>query len=243
MPEIVYEDNHLIAVNKRSSDLVQGDKTGDESLDVAVKKYIKEKYNKPGNVFAGVIHRIDRPVSGVVLYARTSKALSRMSEVFREKRIRKRYIAVVKEMPPAEKGELRHYLKKNEKQNRSYAFSDQVRGAKESLLKYYIAGRSASYYLLVVDLLTGRHHQIRSQLAAVGCPIRGDLKYGFSRSNRGGGIDLHALQLSFMHPIRNEPLTITAQPPADSAFRQIFGHIITDSVLADGPKPEEIAGY
>lgn len=222
--EILYEDNHIIAVNKLGSDLVQGDKTGDETLDRRIKDYLKLKYNKPGDAFLGVVHRLDRPVSGVVLYAKTSKALSRLSEMFREKKIAKTYWAIVSESPPADEGVLLHYLRKNEQQNKSYSWTHPVKGAKEASLGYRIIGRSQSYYLLEVDLHTGRHHQIRCQLSTVGCPVRGDLKYGYKRSNENGCIDLHARRISFRHPVSGEQVTITAPLP-EGIFRKLFSNI------------------
>jgi 23S rRNA pseudouridine1911/1915/1917 synthase len=225
MPEILYEDNHIIALNKRVSDLVQGDRTGDLALDEEVREYLKIKYNKPGKVFLGVVHRIDRPVSGVVLYAKTSKALSRLSEMFRKKEIRKTYWAIVREMPPSDEGVLKHHLRKNEKQNKSYAWDQAVKGSKEASLSYRIIGRSKNYYLLEIDLHTGRHHQIRCQLAAAGCPINGDLKYGFPRTNEGGGIDLHSRSIEFTHPVTNKDVQIIAAPP-EGNFRKLFGNII-----------------
>jgi len=181
MPQILFEDNHLIAVNKKSSDLSQGDKSGDPSLDMEVKKYIAEKYNKPGEAFLGVVHRLDRPVSGVILYARTSKALERLNEMFRTGDVSKTYLAIVKERPPEDQATIVHYLKKNEKQNRTYVYDNEVKGSKKASLSYRLAGRSERYYLIEVILHSGRHHQIRAQLAAIGCPVKGDLKYGFSR--------------------------------------------------------------
>jgi len=180
-PVVLYEDNHIIIVNKRSSDLVQGDGTGDEPLDDMVRAYIKEKYNKPGDVFLGVVHRLDRPVSGCVVYARTSKALSRLSELFRTREVKKCYWAIVTDRPPEEEGTLRSYLKKNEKQNKSYVYDKEVKGSKLADLSYRLLARSERYYLLEVDLYTGRHHQIRAQLAAAGCPVKGDMKYGAKR--------------------------------------------------------------
>lgn len=213
MAEILYEDNHIIAVYKRSSDLVQGDKTGDTSLDTEVKKYLGEKYKKPGEVFLGVVHRIDRPVSGVILYARTSKALERLNEMFREKQIKKTYLAIVKERPPEDEATITHFLKKNEAQNKSYVYDTEVKGSKEASLTYRLKGRSEKYYLLEIELHSGRHHQIRAQLAKIGCPIKGDLKYGFPRSNDDGGISLLARKLEFIHPVRKEAITITAHFP------------------------------
>jgi 23S rRNA pseudouridine1911/1915/1917 synthase len=213
MPEILYEDNHLIAVNKRSSDLSQGDKTGDASLDSEIKKYIAEKYGKPGDVFLGVVHRLDRPVSGVILYARTGKALERMNEMFRDGKVKKFYLAIVKDRPPEDKSTVTHYLKKNEKQNKTYVYDTEVKGSKKASLTYSLAGRSERYYLLEVELHTGRHHQIRAQLAKIGCPVKGDLKYGYPRSNKDGGISLMARRLEFIHPVKKEPIVITAPFP------------------------------
>jgi 23S rRNA pseudouridine1911/1915/1917 synthase len=215
LPAILYEDNHIIIVNKRSSDLVQGDSTGDEPLDDIVRSYIREKYNKPGDVFLGVVHRLDRPVSGCVVYARTSKALSRLSEMFRTREVSKIYWAVVSDRPPAEEGTLHGFLKKNEKQNKSYVYGTAVKGSKEASLSYRILARSERYYLLEIDLHTGRHHQIRAQLAAAGCPVRGDLKYGSKRSNEGGGISLHARRVSFIHPVKHQEITVVAPLPDD----------------------------
>jgi 23S rRNA pseudouridine1911/1915/1917 synthase len=213
MPEILYEDNHLIAVWKRSSDLAQGDKSGDDSLDIQVKKYIAEKYNKPGEVFLGVIHRLDRPVSGVLLYARTSKALERLNEMFKTRQIKKIYWAIVKERPPEDEAKITHFLKKNESQNKSYTYDHEVKGSKESSLSYKILSRSDRYYLLEVELHTGRHHQIRAQLSAIGCPVKGDLKYGYSRSNEDGSISLLARKVVFIHPVKKEEITIIAHLP------------------------------
>ena len=180
---VVYEDNHIVVVNKTSSEIVQGDKTGDTPLSEMVKQYLKEKYNKPGNVFIGVTHRLDRPVSGLVVFAKTSKALPRLNEMFRNGEVKKTYWAIVKECPKETEGELVHYLVRNEKQNKSYAYDKEVKNSKKAVLHYKLIGHSQNYYLLEVDLKTGRHHQIRCQLAKMGCPIKGDLKYGFPRSN------------------------------------------------------------
>lgn len=218
---ILYEDNHIIAVNKQCGELVQGDSTGDSTLSDKVKKYLAGKYNKPGDVFLGVVHRLDRPVSGLVLFARTSKALTRLNRMFREKEITKKYIAVVRDRPPAEEGKLKHWLKKNEKQNKSYAYDREVKGSKEALLSYKLASRTDRYYVIEVDLHTGRHHQIRCQLAAAGCPIKGDLKYGFPRSNNDGSISLHAWKLSFVHPVRKEKIEIVAPLPAGDIWSKI----------------------
>jgi 23S rRNA pseudouridine1911/1915/1917 synthase len=213
MAEILYEDNHIIAVYKRSSDLAQGDKTGDVSLDTEVKKYLAEKYKKPGEVFLGVVHRLDRPVSGVLLYARTSKALERLNEMFREKQVKKTYLAIVKERPPEDEATITHYLKKNEVQNKSYVFDKEVKGSKLASLSYKITGRSERFYLLEIELHSGRHHQIRAQLAKIGCPIKGDLKYGFQRSNEDGSISLFARRVEFIHPVRKEKIVITGHCP------------------------------
>jgi len=213
MVEILYEDNHIISVYKRSSDLAQGDKTGDVSLDTEVKKYLGEKYKKPGEVFLGVVHRLDRPVSGVLLYARTSKALERLNEMFRDKQVKKTYLAIVKERPPEEEATITHYLKKNETQNKSYVYDTEVKGSKMASLTYRLKGRSERFYMLEIELHTGRHHQIRAQLAKIGCPIKGDLKYGFSRSNEDGSISLFARKVEFIHPVKKEPVTILAHFP------------------------------
>ena len=189
---VVYEDNHIIIVNKTASEIVQGDKTGDTPLSETVKQYLKEKYNKPGNVFIGVTHRLDRPVSGLVVFAKTSKALSRLNDMFRQGEVEKTYWAIVKNAPAAEEGTLVHYMIKNEKQNKSYAYDKEVKGSKKAILDYRLIGHSQNYFLLEVNLHTGRHHQIRCQLAKMGCPIKGDLKYGFPRSNPDGSICLHS---------------------------------------------------
>ncbi len=213
MPEILYEDNHIIAVNKRSSDLSQADKTGDTSLDTEVKQYLAQKYKKPGDVFLGIVHRLDRPVSGVILYARTSKALARLNEMFRSTQVKKIYLAIVRERPPEDEATITHFLKKNEKQNKTFVYDHEVKGSKEASLSYRIAGRSDRYYLLEVELHSGRHHQIRAQLAKIGCPVKGDLKYGFARSNEDGGISLIARRIEFIHPVKKENIVITAPFP------------------------------
>jgi 23S rRNA pseudouridine1911/1915/1917 synthase len=213
MAEILYEDNHIIAVYKRSSDLAQGDSTGDVSLDVEIKKYIAEKYKKPGEVFLGVVHRLDRPVSGVILFARTSKALERLNEMFRNKEIKKTYLAIVKERPPEDEATITHFLKKNESQNKSYVYDTEVKGSKEASLTYSMKGRTERYYLLEIELHTGRHHQIRAQLAKIGCPVKGDLKYGYPRSNEDGSISLLSRRIEFIHPVKKEPVKITAHFP------------------------------
>ena len=224
MPGVLYEDNHLIVVNKKPSDLVQGDSTGDTSLDEEVKSYIAKKYNKPGAVFLGVIHRLDRPVGGVVVYARTSKALARMNDMFRNGLVKKTYLAVVKERPPKEEDTLTNYLKKNEKLNKTFVHDTQVKDSKKASLTYRILGRSDRYYLLSVDLHTGRPHQIRAQLANIGCPIRGDLKYGYPRSNEDGSISLFAHRIEFDHPVSKEHIVVEAPLPKGSiwsAFKDI----------------------
>jgi 23S rRNA pseudouridine1911/1915/1917 synthase len=219
MPEILYEDNHIIAVHKKSSDLVQGDKTGDESLDNQVKIYIAKKYNKPGEAFLGVVHRLDRPVSGVVVFARTSKSLSRMNELFKTRQVKKIYWAMVKERPPEDEGTVTHFLKKIEAQNKSYIYDTEVKGSKEASLTYKIIGHSERFYLLEIELHSGRHHQIRAQLAAIGCPIKGDLKYGFPRSNEDGSISLLAREISFIHPVKKEPVRIVAHLPEGDIWK------------------------
>lgn len=219
---VLYEDNHLIAVNKSSSEIVQGDKTGDEPLSETIKKYIKEKYNKPGDVYLGVTHRLDRPVSGVVLFARTSKALTRLNEMFKTQQVRKTYWAIVKNKPANPEGRLEHYLVRNEKQNKSYAHDKFVPNAKQAALTYKLIGQSDTYCLLEIELETGRHHQIRCQLAKMGCPIKGDLKYGFPRSNPNGGISLHARSVEFIHPVSKERIKITAPIPEDEKLWGAF---------------------
>jgi len=212
---ILYEDNHIIVVNKLPSEIVQGDKTGDTPLVEDVRSYIKEKYEKPGNVFTGVIHRLDRPVSGAVMFAKTSKALSRLTVMIREREVKKTYWAIVKNSPKYPSGTLTHYMVRNTKKNKSFAGFSPVAGAKQAILNYQLIAKSDDYYLLEIDLKTGRHHQIRSQLSAINCPIKGDLKYGFPRSNPDASISLHARYLSFVHPVSKEEISITANPPKD----------------------------
>ena len=218
---VLYEDNHIIIVNKTASEIVQGDKTGDVPLSETVKQYLKEKYHKPGNVFIGVVHRLDRPVSGLVVFAKTGKALSRLNEMFRNGEVKKTYWAIVKEAPAAEEGDLCHYLVRNEKQNKSYAYDTEKPGSKKAVLHYRLVARSDNYYLLEVDLKTGRHHQIRCQLAKMGCPIKGDLKYGFPRSNPDGSISLHARRVRFVHPVSKELIDVEAPLPPDKLWNNL----------------------
>ena len=215
---VVYEDNHIIVVNKTASEIVQGDKTGDTPLSETVKQYLKEKYNKPGNVFLGVTHRLDRPVSGLVVFAKTSKALSRLNDMFRNGEVKKTYWAIVRNRPPAPEGELTHWLVRNEKQNKSYGYDKEVKDSKKAVLCYKTIGHSQNYHLLEVDLKTGRHHQIRCQLAKMGCPIKGDLKYGSPRSNPDGSICLHARRISFIHPVSKESIHIEAPVPGGNLW-------------------------
>lgn len=215
---ILFEDNHLLVVNKLPSEIVQGDKTGDEPLPERIKSFLKEKYQKPGNVFCGVIHRLDRPTSGVVVFAKTSKALERLNAQFREKETNKTYWAIVENKPKEPKGSLRDYLKKNETQNKSYVVNENSPGAKLALLNYELLASSANYHLLEVTIETGRHHQIRAQLSKIGCVIKGDLKYGAKRANKDASIGLHARSLRFLHPTTKEEITIVANPPADAVW-------------------------
>jgi len=210
---ILYEDNHLLIVNKLPGEIVQGDKTGDVCLLEDVKEYIKEKYDKPGNVFAGLVHRIDRPVGGAVIFAKTSKALSRMTQKIQSREFSKTYLAIVKNRPPKDADELSDYMVKNEKQNKSYIVSSSTKGAKLAQLRYRVIASSDSYYLLEVELITGRHHQIRTQLSHIGCPIKGDLKYGYPRSNPDASICLHAYKIKFEHPTLKTPVEVVAPKP------------------------------
>ena len=216
MLEVLYEDNHIIAINKKSGDIVQGDKTGDAPLSDFVKAYIKKKYNKPGEVFLGTIHRLDRPTSGVVLYARTSKALTRMNEQFREKQVQKTYWAVVDNAPSNDSGTLENYLLKNQKQNKSYVTKGS--DGKHAILDFKMLKKLDNFYHLEIKPKTGRHHQIRVQLAHIGCIIKGDLKYGAKRSNKDASIHLLAQKLEFLHPVKKEPITIIAPAPKDSIW-------------------------
>ena len=217
--EVIYEDNHIIIVNKQSGEIVQGDKTGDRPLSDIVKDYIKERYAKPGAVFLGVVHRLDRPVSGLVVFARTSKALARLNKMFAEGEVHKTYWAIVKNTPREPEGTLTHWLVRNEKQNKSYAYDQEKPNAKKAILKYKVIGHSDNYTLLEVQLMTGRHHQIRCQLAAMGCPIKGDLKYGAPRSNPDGSISLMARRVEFIHPVSKEPIVAEALLPDDTLWQ------------------------
>lgn len=222
--EVLFEDNHLIAVNKRSGDIVQGDKTGDEPMSEVVKRYLKDKYNKPGNVFCGVIHRLDRPTTGIVLFARTSKALARMNEQFRDKQVQKTYWAVTKNRPKEPNARLSHWLKKNQQKNKSFASATETRDSKHAVLSYQLMASSDNYHLLQVLPETGRHHQIRVQLSTIGCAIKGDLKYGFARSNKDASIHLHARKLKFVHPVTKETMAVTAPTPAhDPVWQALSG--------------------
>lgn len=211
--EVVYEDNHIIIVNKAPGEIVQGDKTGDKPLSETVKEWIKEKYNKPGNVFLGVVHRLDRPVAGLVVFAKTSKALTRMNEMFRNGEVHKTYRAITRNRPPKDADELRHYITTVEKTNKSYAHDEPCKNGKESRLRYRLLAQSDRYNLIEVELLTGRKHQIRVQLSAIGCPIKGDLKYGDKRSNPDGSISLMAHRVKFTHPVSGKEIDVTAPLP------------------------------
>ena len=220
--EIVYEDNHLIIVYKHSGEIVQGDKTGDVPLSEDVKCYLKEKYQKPGNVFLGVVHRLDRPVAGLVVFAKTSKALTRLNKMFRDGEVHKTYWAITKNLPPQPEGTLTHWLVRNEKQNKSYAYDHEVPHSKKAILKYRLIGQSDHYCLLEVNLMTGRHHQIRCQLAHMGCPIKGDLKYGAQRSNLDGSICLLAHHVEFVHPVSKQLISLDSPLPEDKLW-QVWG--------------------
>lgn len=221
--QVLYEDNHLIIINKRPGDIVQGDKTGDEPLSEVVKAFIKQKYDKPGNVYLGVVHRLDRPTSGIVVFAKTSKALPRLNKLFKDKEAKKIYWAVVKNPPPKKLDTLVHFLKRNPKQNKSYAHLKEVPESKQAVLEYRLLKKLNSLYLLEVNLHSGRHHQIRAQLTAIGSPIKGDLKYGFDRSNKDGSIHLHSRELSLMHPVKKEMIHIIAPPPSDPVWNACLG--------------------
>lgn len=217
--KVVYEDNHLIIVYKEAGEIVQGDKSGDRPLCETVKEYVKEKYHKPGNVFLGVVHRLDRPVSGLVVFARTSKALSRLNLMFRNGEVHKTYWAIVKDSPSNPEGTLTNWLVRNERQNKSYAYDREVPGSKKAILDYRVIGHSDNYTLLGINLLTGRHHQIRCQLAHMGCPIKGDLKYGAPRSNPDGSISLLSRHIEFVHPVSKETISVDSPLPDDPLWR------------------------
>ena len=220
--KILYEDNHLIAVRKRVGDIVQGDKTGDVPLSDMVKNFLKDKYQKPGNVYLGVVHRLDRPVSGVVLFSKTSKALPRLNKMFAEhKGVKKTYLAIVVNKPAQPQGTLTHWLTRNEKQNTARAYDREVPGSKKAVLDYRLVAQSERYFLLEIELHTGRHHQIRCQLSKIGCPIRGDLKYGAPRSNPDGGISLHAWRLELEHPVSHQNIVIEAPLPEERLWQEI----------------------
>ena len=217
----VYEDNHLIIVYKNSGEIVQGDKTGDEPLSETVKKYIKEKYQKPGNVFLGVVHRLDRPVSGLVVFAKTSKALTRLNQMFRDGEVHKTYWAITKDAPKESEGMLTDWLVRNEKQNKSYAYSHEVPNSKKAILQYKVIAHTDNYNLLEINLMTGRHHQIRCQLANMGCPIKGDLKYGAKRSNPDGSISLLSHHVELAHPVSKELISIDSPVPDDNLWKAL----------------------
>ena len=223
---VLYEDNHIIIVNKVSGEIVQGDKTGDRPLSEVVKDYIKTMHHKPGNVFLGVVHRLDRPVSGVVVFAKTSKALSRLNDMFRDGQVHKTYWAITQGRPAESEATLTGWLTRNEKQNKSYVHQREVHGAKKAVLSYRLISTTERYSLLEVKLMTGRHHQIRSQLAAIGCPIKGDLKYGARRSNPDGSISLLARSVEFEHPVSHEAISVQAPPPEDNLWRDITASVI-----------------
>ena len=216
---VLYEDNHLIIVNKASSEIVQGDKTGDKPMSEMVKDYLREKYNKPGNIFCGVTHRLDRPTSGVVIFAKTSKALTRLNKLFKDDEVEKVYWAIVQNRPPKKEDILTHFLIKNERINKSTAFDSEKPNTKKAILNYSLIAQSENYFLLRVNLETGRHHQIRVQLSQIGCPVKGDLKYGAKRSNKDGSISLHARSVSFIHPVSQQKIEVVAPVPNDALWR------------------------
>ncbi|MBO4786091.1 MAG: RNA pseudouridine synthase [Prevotella sp.] len=221
--QVIYEDNHVIVVSKKSGEIVQADKTGDMPLSEMVKQYIKEAYAKPGAVFLGVVHRLDRPVFGLVVFARTSKALTRLNDMFRRGEVHKTYWAIVQNRPKEEEGELVHWIYRNEQQNKSYALDHEEYAAKKAILRYRVIGSSDNYTLVEVNLLTGRHHQIRCQLAAIGCPIKGDLKYGARRSNPDGSISLLARHIEFVHPVSKQLISLDAPLPEDNLWQSFAG--------------------
>ena len=217
--QVLFEDNHLLIVNKRAGDITQGDKTGDKPLSEVVKEYVKDKYNKPGNVFIGTVHRLDRPTSGIVIFARTSKALERLNKMLRDKVIQKTYWAIVKNQPKVKTDTLTNFLKKDSKKNKSFVYKKEIEGSKKATLHFKVIQQLDNYSLLEVDLETGRHHQIRTQLSHIGSPIKGDLKYGFDRSNKDGSISLHARKINFIHPVTKEIITIIAPTPTDPIWK------------------------
>jgi len=213
--QVLFEDNHILIVNKRAGDITQGDKTRDKPLSEVVKEYVKDKYNKPGNVFIGTVHRLDRPTSGIIIFARTSKALERLNKMLRDKVIQKTYWAIVKNQPKVKTSTLTNFLKKDSKKNKSFVYKKEIEGSKKATLHFKVIQKLDNYSLLEVDLETGRHHQIRTQLSHIGSPIKGDLKYGFDRSNKDGSISLHARKINFVHPVTKEIITIIAPTPND----------------------------
>ena len=217
--QVLFEDNHILIVNKRAGDITQGDKTGDKPLSEVVKEYVKDKYNKPGNVFIGTVHRLDRPTSGIVIFARTSKALERLNKMLRDKVIQKTYWAIVKNQPKVKTDTLTNFLKKDSKKNKSFVYKKEIEGSKKATLHFKVIQQLDNYSLLEVDLETGRHHQIRTQLSHIGSPIKGDLKYGFDRSNKDGSISLHARKIDFIHPVTKEIITIIAPTPTDPIWK------------------------
>lgn len=224
----LYEDNHIIIVYKESGEIVQGDKTGDLPLSFTVKEWLKEKYQKPGNVFLGVVHRLDRPVAGLVVFAKTSKALSRLNDLFRKGEVHKTYWAIVQRKPEVAEATLTHWLVRNERQNKTYAYNREVPGSKKAVLKYRLVSRSDRYFLLEINLMTGRHHQIRTQLAHIGCPIKGDLKYGAPRSSPDGGISLLSHRVEFVHPVSKLPIDVVSPLPDDKLW-----HVLADPLMSN----------
>lgn len=231
--EVIFEDNHIIIVNKAPGEIVQGDKTGDTPLSETVKQWIKEKHGKPGNVFLGVVHRLDRPVSGIVMFAKTSKALTRLNEMFRNGEIHKTYWAITRNRPEQPEAMLTHYITTVERNNKSYASPKPVTGSKEARLSYKIIASSDRYYLLEINLMTGRKHQIRVQLSTIGCPIKGDLKYGDRRSNPDGSISLMARSIEFIHPVSRKPIKVTANPPQDNLWRALTENMHCADIVGD----------
>ena len=217
--QVLFEDNHILIVNKRAGDITQGDKTGDKPLSEVVKEYVKDKYNKPGNVFIGTVHRLDRPTSGIVIFARTSKALERLNKMLRDKVIQKTYWAIVKNQPKVKTDTLTNFLKKDSKKNKSFVYKKEIEGSKKATLHFKVIQQLDNYSLLEVDIETGRHNQIRTQLSHIGSPIKGDLKYGFDRSNKDGSISLHARKINFIHPVTKEIITIIAPTPTDPIWK------------------------